>query len=70
MSLVRDIHNSTVRQRIVGSMVTLCKELDIQVVAEGVETQDERDVVRDLGCDIMQGYFYARPGPPFPELKR
>jgi EAL domain-containing protein (putative c-di-GMP-specific phosphodiesterase class I) len=70
MSLVRDIHNSTVRQRIVGSMVSLCKELDIQVVAEGVETQDERDVVGKLGCDILQGYFFARPGPPFPELKR
>jgi EAL domain-containing protein (putative c-di-GMP-specific phosphodiesterase class I) len=70
MSLVRDIHNSTVRQRIVGSMVSLCKELEIQVVAEGVETQDERDVVCKLGCDILQGYFFARPGPPFPELKR
>jgi len=70
MSLVRDIHNSTVRQRIVGSMVTLCKELEIQVVAEGVETQDERDTVCKLGCDILQGYYFARPGPPFPELKR
>jgi len=70
MSLVRDIHNSTVRQRIVGSMVSLCKELEIQVVAEGVETKDERDQVVSLGCDILQGYFYARPGPPFPELKR
>ena len=52
------------------SMVSLCKELEIQVVAEGVETKDERDQVVSLGCDILQGYFYARPGPPFPELKR
>ena len=70
MSLVRGIHNSTVRQRVVGSMVTLCKELEIQVVAEGVETLDERDAILALGCDILQGYFFARPGPPFPELKR
>ncbi|MEO8874481.1 MAG: EAL domain-containing protein [Polyangiaceae bacterium] len=70
MSLVRDIHNSTVRQRIVGSMVSLCKELEILVVAEGVETKDERDQVCSLGCDILQGYYFARPGPPFPELKR
>lgn len=70
MSLVRGIHTSTVRQRIVGSMVSLCKELEIAVVAEGVETLDERDCIIDLGCDILQGYFFARPGPPFPELKR
>ena len=70
MSLVRGVHNSTVRQRVVGSMVTLCKELGILVVAEGVETLDERDAILGLGCDILQGYFFARPGPPFPELKR
>ncbi|MGH7330095.1 MAG: EAL domain-containing protein, partial [Polyangiaceae bacterium] len=70
MSLVRGIHKSTVRQRIVGSMVSLCKELKILVVAEGVETMDERDSILSLGCDILQGYFFARPGPPFPELKR
>ena len=70
MSLVRGIHTSTVRQRIVGSMVQLCKELEILVVAEGVETLDERNSVMGLGCDILQGYFFARPGPPFPELKR
>ncbi|HEX7665834.1 MAG TPA: EAL domain-containing protein, partial [Polyangiaceae bacterium] len=64
------IHTSTVRQRIVGSMVQLCKELEILVVAEGVETLDERNSVMGLGCDILQGYFFARPGPPFPELKR
>jgi EAL domain-containing protein (putative c-di-GMP-specific phosphodiesterase class I) len=39
------------------------------VVAEGVESIAERDVLIDLGCDYLQGYLFARPGAPFPEVK-
>ena len=66
MSLVRDVHRSEIRQRLIGSMATLCKEMGMRVVAEGVEVTEESDSVRGLGCDLVQGYLYAKPGPPFP----
>jgi len=66
MSLIRNVHQSSVRSKLVKSMTALCKEMGIQVVAEGVETSEERVAVRALGCDLSQGYFFARPGPPFP----
>lgn len=68
MSLVRDAHLSTTKQRVVGSIVELCKDLGSSVVAEGIETIEEAETLSRLGCDFMQGYLYARPGPPFPSV--
>jgi EAL domain-containing protein (putative c-di-GMP-specific phosphodiesterase class I) len=65
MSLVRGIDKSPVRQRVVASMTTLCKQLGVELVAEGVETREERDALDALGCTLMQGYHFARPAPPF-----
>ena len=66
MSLVRSIHLSSVRQRVVASMLSLCRELGSRVVAEGVECEEERATLASLGCEWMQGYYFAKPGPPFP----
>ena len=68
MSLVRDVHVLPVKQRIIRSMRELCAELGIAVVMEGIETALERDALLALGSDLLQGYLFARPGPPFPEL--
>lgn len=68
MSLVRNAHQSPVRQRLVESMASLCKEMGIRVVAEGVETVEERACMRAAGCDLLQGYLFAKPGPPFPAV--
>ena len=68
MSLIRNVHQSPVRQRLIESMTSLCKEMKIQVVAEGVETSDELACVRRAGCDLLQGYLFAKPGPPFPSV--
>jgi EAL domain-containing protein (putative c-di-GMP-specific phosphodiesterase class I) len=68
MSLVRGIQNSSVRRRLVGSMTALCAEMHMQIVAEGIETPEERDCVESLGCGLLQGYLFARPGPPFPAV--
>jgi EAL domain-containing protein (putative c-di-GMP-specific phosphodiesterase class I) len=38
------------------------------VVAEGVETPAERDTLIELGCDLLQGFLFARPSPPFPAI--
>ncbi len=65
MSLVRNIHVDPTRERVVDSMVTLCHGLGIKVVAEGIETPSELNVVRALGCDFGQGYGLGRPAPSF-----
>jgi EAL domain-containing protein (putative c-di-GMP-specific phosphodiesterase class I) len=66
MLLVRDIDKSETKQKLVDSMARLCKEMKIHIVAEGIETAIERDTVVRLGCDLLQGYLFARPAPPFP----
>ncbi|WP_161880916.1 sensor domain-containing protein [Deinococcus alpinitundrae] len=48
---------------IVRSTIALAHELGLQVVAEGVETAQQRDLLVDLGCDLLQGYFFAAPMP-------
>ena len=69
MSLVRDIEASRMKRELVGSLVSTCRRVRTLVVAEGVETAAEAAVLRDLGCDLLQGYHFARPGPPFPEVR-
>lgn len=59
--LVRDLDASPTKRRLVSSMTRLCNDLGMQVVAEGIETAAERDVLADLGCDLMQGFLFARP---------
>ena len=69
MSLIRNVHQSEVRQRLVGSMTALCKEMEMLVVAEGIEIPEERNSVQAVGCDLLQGYLFAKPGPPFPTVE-
>jgi EAL domain-containing protein (putative c-di-GMP-specific phosphodiesterase class I) len=69
MSLVRGVEKDPTKQKLVRSLTAVCKELEMQVIAEGVETSSERDRLVDLGCDHFQGYLFARPGIPFPEVK-
>ena len=66
MQLVRDVHQSNVKHRIIGALTSMCEELGTRVVAEGIEVQEECDELIRLRGDLMQGYLFARPGPPFP----
>jgi EAL domain-containing protein (putative c-di-GMP-specific phosphodiesterase class I) len=68
MTLVRDIEKSPTKQKLVRSMTDLCKDMGMMVVGEGVETAQERDALLELGCDLLQGYFFAKPGKPFPSV--
>jgi EAL domain-containing protein (putative c-di-GMP-specific phosphodiesterase class I) len=68
MTLVRDVDKNPVKERLVRSMTSLCKDLGMLVVAEGVETPQERDALVALGCDLLQGYLFARPAEPFPDF--
>ncbi len=66
--LVRDIQTSVVRKRVLQTMMDLCDELDINVIASEVELPEERDTLRQIGCDLMQGSFFAKPEKKFPLL--
>ncbi len=68
-ALVRRVHEDDVRSRIVRGLVGLCRELDIELVAEGVETDAEYRHLVSLGCDLVQGYRVARPAAGFPLLE-
>jgi EAL domain-containing protein (putative c-di-GMP-specific phosphodiesterase class I) len=68
MSLVRGIDENRLKQRLFRSMHQLCRDMGIMIVAEGVETAAERDTLVELGCDLFQGYLFARPAEPFPDV--
>ena len=62
-SFVSQVDRNRSRHVIVGAMVRLAEELQISVVAEGVETKEEVSVLQNLGCKYAQGYFFGRPVP-------
>ncbi len=62
-SFVAGIDRAPRNRALVGAIVQLGHALDMLVLAEGVETDGEREVVTDLGCDLLQGFLIARPAP-------
>jgi len=68
MSLTRDLAASQVRSRLVASMIDACRDMDMLLIAEGVETEVELRALRNLGCDLVQGYHFARPSPHFAQI--
>jgi EAL domain-containing protein (putative c-di-GMP-specific phosphodiesterase class I) len=69
MSLVRDVHKNSTKQKVIRSMTALSQDMGMTVVAEGVETLEERDTLIELDCDLLQGFLFARPSKPFAEVK-
>ncbi|MCC6872944.1 MAG: EAL domain-containing protein [Sandaracinaceae bacterium] len=63
MALVRDIDRSPKRQELVRALVSVMRDLGIEVLAEGIEREEEAHACRALGCELGQGYFYGRPVP-------
>jgi EAL domain-containing protein (putative c-di-GMP-specific phosphodiesterase class I) len=61
MALTRNIHSDRVRRAIVFAILTACRELDIRVVAEGIESREEFLTLADQGIELFQGYYFARP---------
>lgn len=68
MSLTRDLASSPLRRRLVEMMVDTCQDVGMRLVAEGVETVHELGALRELGCDLLQGYHFARPSPDFVQV--
>ena len=61
MELVRNIDTNKAKQAIVSGIVHICQQLDIKVLAEGIETKAERDFLLSTGITLMQGYLFCKP---------
>jgi EAL domain-containing protein (putative c-di-GMP-specific phosphodiesterase class I)/putative methionine-R-sulfoxide reductase with GAF domain len=64
--LVKDLDRDRNRRALVSAVVAFAAEVGTSVIAEGVETADELEVLRDAEVDLVQGYLLARPGPAWP----
>lgn len=68
MSIIRGINKDKKKRSVVSSIVKFCRELDIMIIAEGVETEEELETLIDLDVDYGQGYFLAHPDSKFQNL--
>jgi len=62
-SFVSEITEHGEPVKLAAAIIAMAHELDLEVVAEGVETAEQRDYLREHGCDQFQGYLYGRPQP-------
>lgn len=62
MDLIRDIDTHPVRQAIVQGIVGVCRALNIEIIAEGIESTAELAFLRSLDIHLYQGYLFAKPG--------
>ena len=62
MSLTRNVNSDRIRRALVFGIISICKELDIKIIAEGIETIEECLTLVDEGLTLFQGYLFARPG--------
>jgi EAL domain-containing protein (putative c-di-GMP-specific phosphodiesterase class I) len=66
-SLITGIDTNPVKQRVVKAMTSLCADLGMQVISEGIETVAEKDTLIELGADLLQGYLFGQPSAKFEE---
>lgn len=68
-SFVRDLGITPQSSAVVTAIIALARSLGLQVIAEGVETLRQMEVLRRLDCSLMQGFLFSKPLPP-DELER
>ena len=59
--LIAPVVKSQAQRKMIGSIIEIGKALDIEIVAEGVETMEHAMILQTIGCDLLQGYALARP---------
>lgn len=70
ISIVRDVDKDTNKQQIISNIVHYGHKRDMMILAEGLETPEELKKVLELGVDLLQGYYLARPGEVPPEINQ
>jgi len=61
MGFLRETENHLRSRVILNSIISMSRELGMQVVSEGVERQEQIDFLKEMGCDFFQGYFFSKP---------
>ena len=64
MKFIKVICENTKSARLVAIMIDIARLLEVPVIAEGVETKEQMELLKKLGCDIIQGYYFSKPLPP------
>ena len=64
IAFIRNIERNEKDFRLVELIIDIAKYLKVPVIAEGVETENQLNLLRNAGCDIVQGYYFSRPLPP------
>ena len=62
-SFVAPIQDDKNSLEVVRAMIGLAKNLNMEVVAEGIETEEQAQILLELGCDYAQGFYFAKPAP-------
>jgi len=72
LSLVQGIHENLIKQEIVSSILQIGERIGARVIAEGIESEEEFETVKDFGVRLGQGFFFGVPAPhlPLPDGKR
>ncbi len=63
ISFIRELGQDPDAETIVSAIITMAKALNLKTIAEGVETEEQWELLRSLGCDTVQGFYMARPLP-------
>ena len=61
MEFVRNIHKDEKALRLVEFIIDIAKYLNVMVIAEGVEHEEQYNILKQLGCDVVQGYYFSKP---------
>ncbi len=64
MKFIQNTDNHVNGARMLKLMIDIAKYLEMPVIAEGVETEKQLNLLKELGCDIVQGYYFSKPLPP------
>ena len=64
MQFVRSAFSQRKDTRLLEAIIDIADYLAVPVIAEGVETEEQLRALRDMGCDLVQGYYFSRPVPP------
>ncbi len=64
MKFIRNICENKKDSRLVEIMIQIARLLEVPVIAEGVETKEQMELLKSIGCDIIQGYYFSKPLPP------
>ncbi len=68
INLIKNIDNNLIKQNLISALLDIANRINADVIAEGVETKNEAETISRLGVKFAQGFYYAKPAYPFPEV--